>query len=152
MKYYVNLKLTENLKQTHIFIDVSKKCYLIPIHYSLTAPFPEYTFFISNQDQASDLKVAYIFKFPGAQSCLMVVQQFEVTYVSKECSNFQDSKPIFMINDFKIFPKILLRHIKLGALSFQQLLDAYYKRRTPLVCNLQILLLLSESRLSPESC
>ena len=41
-----------------------------------------------------------------------------------------------MINDFKIFPKMLLIHMKLGALSFQQLFDAYYKGKTPLVCNL----------------
>ena len=34
-------------------------------------------FFVSNQDLASALKVAYIFKVSGAQSCLMVAQQFD---------------------------------------------------------------------------
>ena len=29
--------------------------------------------------------------------------------VCEECNNFQDSKWIFMISDFKVFPKILLR-------------------------------------------
>ena len=60
-------------------------------------------FFLSNQDQASALKVAYIFKVFRAQSCLMVAQQFDqITYVYDECNNFQDSKFIFMISDFKI--------------------------------------------------
>ena len=58
-------------------------------------------FFLSNQDQASALKVAYIFKVFRAQSCLMVAQQFDqITYVYEECNNFQDSKLIFMISDF----------------------------------------------------
>ena len=74
--------------------------------------------FISNYGQASDLKVAYIFKAFGAQSCLMVAQQFDqVTYVCERNGNFQDSKPIFMISDFKIFPKVLLRQLNFGALS-----------------------------------
>ena len=61
------------------------------------------TFFLSNQDQTSALKVAYIFKVFRAQSCLMVAQQFDqITYVYDECNNFQDSKFIFMISDFKI--------------------------------------------------
>ena len=39
-------------------------------------------FFISNQGQASALKVAYTFMISGAQSCLMVAQQFDqVNYV-----------------------------------------------------------------------
>ena len=49
---------------------------------------------ISNQGQALTLKVAYIFKVFGTQSCLMVAQQFDqVTYVCKEFNNFQNSNP-----------------------------------------------------------
>ena len=59
--------------------------------------------FISNEDQASNFKVAYIFELFWAQSCLMAAQQFyKVTYVSEEYNNFQDSKSVFMISDFKI--------------------------------------------------
>ena len=37
----------------------------------------------------------------------MVAQLFDqVTYVGEEYSNFHDSEPIFMIGDFKIFPKV----------------------------------------------
>ena len=58
-------------------------------------------FFLSTQDQAPALKIAYIFKVFGVQSCLMVAQQFDqMTYVYKECNNFQDSKLIFMILEF----------------------------------------------------
>ena len=68
---------------------------------------PHLVFFMCNQGQASALKVTYIFKVFGAQSCLMVAQQFhQVTYVCKEYNNFQDSKSI---RDFKTFPIILLR-------------------------------------------
>ena len=75
-------------------------------------------FFLSNQDQASALKVAYIFKVFRAQSCLMVAQQFDqITYVYNECNNFQDSKLIFRINDFKIFPIMLLKQLNCGVLS-----------------------------------
>ena len=76
------------------------------IAYSLSCSaftFLTLTFFLSYQDQASALKIAYIFKVFWAQSCLMVAQQFDQTiYLSKECNNFQDSKLIFMISDFKI--------------------------------------------------
>ena len=72
-------------------------------------------FFLSNQDQASALKVAYIFKVFRAQSCLMVAQQFDqFTYVCDEYSNFQGSKSIFMISDFKIFPIMLLKQLNCG--------------------------------------
>ena len=58
-------------------------------------------FFLSNQDRAPFLKITYIFKVFGAQSCLMVAQQFDqMTYVYEECNNFQDSKLIFMILKF----------------------------------------------------
>ena len=58
------------------------------------------------------------FKVFGTQSCLMVAQQFEqVTYVYKKYNNFQDSKSIFMISDFKTFPIMLLRQLNLGVFS-----------------------------------
>ena len=75
-------------------------------------------FFISNQGQASALKVSYIFKVFGTQSCLMVAQQFDqVTYVCEEYNNFQDSKSVFMTSDFKFFPIMLLRQLNFGILS-----------------------------------
>ena len=75
-------------------------------------------FFISNQGQASALKVSYIFKIFGTQSCLMVAQQFDqVTYVFEEYNNFQDSKSVFTTSDFKFFPIMLLRQLNFGILS-----------------------------------
>ena len=42
------------------------------------------------------------------QNCLMVTWWHdEIIYVCKKCSNFQNSKLIFMINDFKFFPTML---------------------------------------------
>ena len=42
--------------------------------------------------QALTLKVAYIFKVFGAQSCLIVPQCFDqVTFACEEHDNFQDS-------------------------------------------------------------
>ena len=40
----------------------------------------------------------------------------QVTYACEEYNNFQDSKSIFMISDFKII-KMLLRQLNFGALS-----------------------------------
>ena len=109
-------------------------------------------FFISNQGQASVIKVAYIFIVFRDQNCLMVAQQFDqVTNICQEHSVFQDSKPIFITTDFKILPKIILKQLKFGALSALQLFYAYYKGKTPLFFNLQLLLLLNEKGLSPKS-
>ena len=73
---------------------------------------------LSYQDQASTLKVSYIFKVFGAQSCLMVAYQFDqITYVYEECNNFQDSKLMFMISDIKIFSIMLLRQPNCDVLS-----------------------------------
>ena len=36
------------------------------------------------------------------------------TYVCEEWNNFQDSKLIFMISDFKFFSTMLLRHVNCG--------------------------------------
>ena len=48
------------------------------------------------------LRVEFIFKVCEAQSCLMVAWWFhQVTFVSGKYNNFQDSKSIFMINEFK---------------------------------------------------
>ena len=110
-----------------------------------------YTFFISNQIQASALKVAYSFKVFGAQSYLMNAQQFEqLTNICKEYSKFHDSVSKFMINEFKIFPIMLLRQLNLDALSIQQLFCDYYKGKTPLFFNLQLLWLINEKRLGPK--
>ena len=74
----------------------------------------------------------------------MVVSLFhEVTYVCEECNNLQDWKWIFMITDFKIFPKMLLRWT-----TFLRLLQ----RRNSVFLYLYVLLLLSKRGLSPESC
>ena len=45
--------------------------------------------------------------------CLVVWLE---TYVYEEYSNFQESKSIFMISDFEIFPKMLLRQLNFGVL------------------------------------
>ena len=108
-----------------------------------------YTFFISKQGQASALKVAYIFKVLGAQTCLMVAWQCDqVTYVCEEYRNFQDSKSIFLTSDFKIFPILLLRQLNYWFKSY----FAFIQRENSLFFNLQFLLSLSERELSPESC
>ena len=73
--------------------------------YTILLFFFFFFFFISNQGQASALKVAYIFKVCGAQSCLWVSQWYDqVTYVCEERNNFQDSKSIFIILILK-FPQ-----------------------------------------------
>ena len=110
-------------------------------------------FFISNQGQASAIKIAYIFKVFGAESCLMVASQFDqVTYVCQECNNFHDSRSIFLKSDFKIFLIMLSRQLNFSVFLGQLLFYVYYKGKTPLFLNLQFLLLLSEKRLIPESC
>ena len=97
---------------------------------------------ISNEDQASTLKIAYIFKFFGFQSCLMVDLWFEqVAYVCDEFNNFQDSKLIFMISDFKTFPIMLSGQLNCGLMSVSQLFYVYFKGKNPLFFNLQFLLL-----------
>ena len=74
----------------------------------------------------------YIYKQLGStlnpQSCLyfqgfdifkllIVAELFhQETYVYEEYSNFQDSKSMFMVSDFKILPKMLSRHLNFGAL------------------------------------
>ena len=55
----------------------------------------------------------------------------QVTYVFEECNNSQDSKSIFMIWDFKIFPIMLLRQLNFGALSVSKVFYVYCKRKTP---------------------
>ena len=37
--------------------------------------------------------------------------------VCEECNNLHDSKSLFMITDFEIFPIMLLRQLNSGALS-----------------------------------
>ena len=110
-----------------------------------------YTFFISKQIPVSALKNAYIFKVFGTQSYLMNAYQFDqLTNICKEYSKFHDSVSIFMMNDFKIFPIMLLRQLNLGELLVQQLFCVYYKGKTPLFFNLQLLWLINEKRLGPK--
>ena len=98
-------------------------------------------FFISNLVWPQSSKLLICSRFFEIESCLMVAQKFDqVSYICKEYSNFQDSKPIFMISDFKIFPKMLLRQLNFGAFgTFSCLLQ----RKNPLFFNLQSLLLLN---------
>ena len=54
-------------------------------------------------------------RFFWAPSCLMVDKLFDQkTYVCEEWNNFQDSKLIFMISDFKFFSTMLLGHVNCG--------------------------------------
>ena len=75
---------------------------------------------------------------------------WQVTYVCEEYNHFQDSKSIFMIGDFNIFPIMLLRQLNFGVLSVYLRLLATKEKHN--FFNLQFLLLLSESWLNPESC
>ena len=81
----------------------------------------------------------------------MVAQYFDkVTYVCKEYNHFQDSRSIFMIGDFNIFPIMLLRQLNFGVLSVYLRLLATKEKHN--FFNLQFLLLLSERGLNPEIC
>ena len=40
-----------------------------------------------------------------------------LTNVCEECNNFQDSRQMFMISDFRFFSKTLLRQLNFGVLS-----------------------------------
>ena len=52
-------------------------------------------------------------------------------------NNFQDSKSMFMISNFEIFPKMLLRQLNFGVLSILQLFYVYYKAKIhfSLICS-----------------
>ena len=66
---------------------------------------------------------------------LMVAQQFDqVTYLCEEYNNFQDSKSIFMISYFKIFPIMLLRKLNFGVFSLYFTFIAKEKLPFSLVC------------------
>ena len=86
-----------------------------------------------------------IFKVFGGQSCLMIAWLFD--QVTEEYESFQDSKSIFRISDFKIFP-IILWNIILVYYRF----NSYFKGKSPLFFNLRFLLLFSKRRLSPGIC
>ena len=85
----------------------------------------------------------------------MVAQQFDqVTYIARDKIIFRIRNPyiqIFVISGFKIV-LMFLRQLNFGVLLVEQLFFIYYKGKTPLFCDLQFLLLLSERWLSPESC
>ena len=130
------------------FQDLLRSSGDVSIHQRCINPLTEvHSFFINNQGQTSALKVAYIFKVFGAQNCLMFDQ---LTYVCKEYSNFQGSKPIFLIIDFKIFPKMLLRYFLMYCWfsSYFTLIE----RKTPLFFTQQFLLVLSERGSALTNC
>ena len=62
-----------------------------------------YTFFYRQLVSGLTFKVTFCF--------------FQITYVCKKYNNFQDSKSIFMMCHFKIFPIILLRLLNSSVLS-----------------------------------
>ena len=106
------------------------------------------------------LKTYFLYKQLGAgfspESCcglkLMVAQQFDqVTYVCKEYNNLQDSKLIFIMTNFTIFPTILLRQLNLGVIGLTTIVHILQKKNSAFLY-LQFLLLLSERGLSPKSC
>ena len=79
------------------------------------------------------LKVVYIFKVFGDQSCLMVAYCFyQITHVCEECNNLQDSKSTILTAEFWCF--VFIRLLQRNNLTFM------------------FLLLLSKKGLSPESC
>ena len=92
------------------------------------------------------------FCFISKLAFIFVGLKHQVTNVCEDCNNFQDSKPIFMINVFQIFPIMFLRQLNFDVLLVKQLFYVYYKGKTPLFYNLQFLLSLSERGLSSESC
>ena len=50
-----------------------------------------------------------------AQSSLIATYKIDqVTFFCEEYNNFQDSKSIFVIIDFKTFPELLLRQLNFG--------------------------------------
>ena len=59
----------------------------------------------------------------------------QVTFFCEEYNNFQDSKLILIIIDFKTFAILLLRQMNVGVFLVQQLIYVYYKRKTPLFFN-----------------
>ena len=79
-----------------------------------------------------------------------------VFWPSNQClqgmKQFQDSKSTFLISDFKIFPKLFLRHLNFGVLLVWRLFYVSCKGKIPFFFKLRILLLLSEKGLSHESC
>ena len=75
-----------------------------------------YIFFFFKQ-LASGLFPQNCLYFQGflGSKLLMVAQQFhQITYVCNKCNNFQDSKQILMISDFKNFPIMLLKQLNRG--------------------------------------
>ena len=80
-----------------------------------------------------------------------------LTSVCEECNNFQDSRQMFVISDFKVFPKILLRFLMyfsriLVYCQFKNYFTFITKKKLYFFLNLQFLLLLCEKGVSPESC
>ena len=55
-----------------------------------------------------------------------------MAYVFEGCNNLLYSKSIFVICDFKFFPKMLLKQLIFGALSVSKLFYVYCKGKTPL--------------------
>ena len=82
-----------------------------------------------------------------AQSCSMFAQQFDqVTLFCQKSSSFQNSKTIFMISDFNIFPIMLSILLNFGLLSVYLLFHIYYKGKTllSLICSFSFCCLVKE--------
>ena len=103
-----------------------------------------YTFF--NKQLGSGLSPQSYFYFKGFQGSKLFNGSLIIwpSNLCEEYNNFLDSKSILLIDDFKIFPTVLLRQLDFGALSVYQLFCVYYKGKTPLSFNLYFLLLISE--------
>ena len=108
----------------------------------------EYTFFQVTRVRPQPSKLFIFSGFLGLKVAYRLAQQFDqLTYACEEYNNYKNSKSIFMISDFKVFPIMLLRQRKNSTKE-----KHYYKGKTPLFFSLQFLLFLSKKGLSPESC
>ena len=119
--------IPQNNSSSVLSVSFFQNLQILQIHFS---------FFISNQCQASALKVDCIFKDFGAQSCLMVAQKVDqVTYVYEEYNNCQDSISIFMISDFKMFCIMLLRLLNYGRFNSRFTFITKEKLHLSLICS-----------------
>ena len=76
-----------------------------------------YTFFISKYGQATASKLPIFSRFLVLKFAYWLLKSLtKVTYICKKYSKFQDSKSLFMISGFNIFPIILLGQLNFGVL------------------------------------
>ena len=108
----------------------------------------EHTFLQVTRVRPQPSKLFIFSRYLGLKVAYCLAQQFDqLTYACEEYNNYKNSKSIFMISNFKVFPIMLLRQRKnLTKEKHDQ------KGKTPLFFSLQFLLFLSEKGLSPERC